>query len=296
MSIINKKYDFTILFDVQNGNPNGDPDSNNMPRIDPETGLGIVTDVCIKRKIRNYVQMVKGNEHGFDIYIRQGAVLNDLDQKALDEFGIKKEEELKKLSKTEKEDLDINVKNYMCENFYDIRTFGAVMTTFTKNALNSGQLRGPVQLCFAQSVEPIIPRDITLTRVALTTAKDAASKRNTMGGKSIIPYGLYRMDGFVSANLAKTTGFSESDLELFWESLLNMFEDDHSAARGKMSVRKLVIFEHESIYGNAPSWQLFDLVSIKRKASVDVARSYSDYDVSVDTDNVPHNVKCIVRL
>lgn len=289
MSAINNKYDFSIFFDVQNGNPNGDPDANNMPRIDPETGYGIVTDVCIKRKIRNYVEMMKKDCAGYDIYIRQGAVLNEQDKRALDELGIKNFE---KEAKEKKADIDIKVRDFMCRTFFDIRTFGAVMTTFMKGALNSGQVRGPVQLCFAQSIDPVVPRDITLTRVALATAEEAKEKRNTMGGKSIIPYGLYRMDGFISANLAKTTGFSQEDLQVLWDAIINMFEDDHSAARGKMVVRKLFVFKHDSIYGNAPSWKLFDSIKVKRKDSVSVPRCFEDYELSFDENNIPRGVSC----
>lgn len=289
MSVINNKYDFSIFFDVQNGNPNGDPDANNMPRIDPETGYGIVTDVCIKRKIRNYVEMVKKDSAGYDIYIRQGAVLNDQDKRALDELGIKN---FDKEVKEKKTDIDIKVRDFMCRTFFDVRTFGAVMTTFMKGALNSGQVRGPVQLCFAQSIDPVVPRDITLTRVALATAAEAKEKRGTMGGKSIIPYGLYRMDGFVSANLARTTGFSQEDLQILWESIINMFEDDHSAARGKMVVRKLFVFKHDSIYGNAPSWKLFDSIKVRRKDSVTVPRCFEDYEIDFDANSIPRGVSC----
>ena len=289
MSAINNKYDFSIFFDVRNGNPNGDPDANNMPRIDPETGYGIVTDVCIKRKIRNYVEMMKKDCAGYDIYIRQGAVLNEQDKRALDELGIKNFE---KEAKEKKADIDIKVRDFMCRTFFDVRTFGAVMTTFMKGALNSGQVRGPVQLCFAQSIDPVVPRDITLTRVALATAEEAKEKRNTMGGKSIIPYGLYRMDGFISANLAGTTGFSQEDLQVLWEAIINMFEDDHSAARGKMVVRKLYVFKHDSIYGNAPSWKLFDSIKVKRKDSVSVPRCFEDYELSFDENNIPRGVSC----
>lgn len=293
MSAIENRYDFTILLDVQNGNPNGDPDANNMPRIDPETGVGIITDVCIKRKIRNYVQMVREGVPGYDIYIRQGAILNEQDKKAIDASQIK---DFEKAIKADKQHVDQLVRDFMCQNFYDIRAFGAVMTTFVKGGLNCGQVRGPVQLCFGQSIDPVVPRDITLTRVALTTAKDAADKRNTMGGKAIIPYGLYRINGFISANQAKTTGFSESDLELLFEAILNMFEDDHSASRGMMAVRKLIVFKHQSRYGNAPSWKLFDSVSVTKKEGILVPRSFDDYEVRIDEATVPTGVELEVRL
>ena len=293
MSAIENRYDFTILLDVQNGNPNGDPDANNMPRIDPETGVGIITDVCIKRKIRNYVQIVREGVPGYDIYIRQGAILNEQDKKAIDASQIK---DFEKAIKADKQHVDQLVRDFMCQNFYDIRAFGAVMTTFVKGGLNCGQVRGPVQLCFGQSIDPVVPRDITLTRVALTTAKDAADKRNTMGGKAIIPYGLYRINGFISANQAKTTGFSENDLELLFEAILNMFEDDHSASRGMMAVRKLIVFKHQSRYGNAPSWKLFDSVSVTKKEGILVPRSFDDYEVRIDEATVPTGVELEVRL
>ena len=293
MSAIENRYDFTILLDVQNGNPNGDPDANNMPRIDPEIGVGIITDVCIKRKIRNYVQMVREGVPGYDIYIRQGAILNEQDKKAIDASQIK---DFEKAIKADKQHVDQLVRDFMCQNFYDIRAFGAVMTTFVKGGLNCGQVRGPVQLCFGQSIDPVVPRDITLTRVALTTAKDAADKRNTMGGKAIIPYGLYRINGFISANQAKTTGFSENDLELLFEAILNMFEDDHSASRGMMAVRKLIVFKHQSRYGNAPSWKLFDSVSVTKKEGILVPRSFDDYEVRIDEATVPTGVELEVRL
>lgn len=293
MKRIDNRYDFSILLDVQNGNPNGDPDANNMPRIDPETGIGIITDVCIKRKIRNYVQLVRDGVPGYDIYIKQGIVLNDQDKRALDEFGIK---DLKKIVKAKKSDLDKQIRDFMCRTFFDIRTFGAVMTTFVKGALNCGQVRGPVQLCFGQSIDPVIPREITMTRVALATAEEANSKTNTMGGKSIIPYGLYRVDGFISANLAQITGFSEEDLALFWEAILNMFEDDHSAARGKMTVRKLYIFKHASRYGNAPSWKLFNSISVTKRQDVLVPRSFDDYEISIDNETIPAEVTLEERL
>lgn len=293
MSAIENRYDFTILLDVQNGNPNGDPDANNMPRIDPETGVGIITDVCIKRKIRNYVQMVREGVPGYEIYIKQGAVLNEQDQKAVEASGIK---DFEKAKKSDKQHVDELVRDFMCQNFYDIRTFGAVMTTFVKGGLNCGQVRGPVQLCFGQSIDPVIPRDITLTRVAITTAKDAVEKRNTMGGKAIIPYGLYRINGFISANQAKTTGFDEDDLELLFEAIMNMFEDDHSASRGMMAVRKLIVFKHQSRYGNAPSWKLFDSVSVTKREGVQVPRCFDDYEVGIDEAGIPAGVDLEVRL
>ena len=232
---IQNRYEFVILFDVENGNPNGDPDAGNMPRVDPETGLGLVTDVCLKRKIRNYVETVKEDAQGFRIYVKDGIPLNRSDLESFTALGVT-EKNVKEKKKSDPE-IDKKLRDWMCANFYDIRTFGAVMTTFTKNALNCGQVRGPVQFSFAHSVEPVVPQEVTITRVAITTEADAERKGTEMGRKYIIPYGLYRCEGFVSANLArKTTGFSDSDLELLWEAIINMFEHDHSAARGKMAV------------------------------------------------------------
>lgn len=292
---IKNRYEFAIIFDVENGNPNGDPDAGNMPRIDPETGYGIVTDVCLKRKIRNYVDVVKDGEQGYDIYIKSGTPLQTKDNKAFKECNVEDKAQIKKMKK-DNPDLDIKLRDFMCENFYDIRTFGAVMTTFVKESLNCGQVRGPVQLSFARSVDPIFPQEITITRCAITTEADAEKNTNTMGNKFIVPYGLYVAEGYVSANLArKVTGFSEDDLELLWNSIVNMFEFDHAAARGKMAVRKLVIFKHDSELGNVPSYKLFDAIKIKRKEDVKVARSYDDYEVRIDESEIPHSVTCTVR-
>ncbi len=289
---IKNRYEFVILFDVINGNPNGDPDAGNMPRIDPETNIGIVTDVCIKRKIRNYVEAVKEGEKGYNIYIKNSVPLNRADKEAFDYYRID-EKDIKNIRKDD-QDIDRKIRDFMCANYFDIRTFGAVMTTFVKASLNCGQVRGPVQIGFARSVEPVIPQEISITRVAITTEADAENKKTEMGNKHIVPYGLYRCEGYVSANLArKTTGFSESDLNLLWEAILNMFETDHSAARGNMAVRKLIVFKHDSELGNAPAWKLFDAVSVNRKEDVDVARKYSDYEVSVDEEKIPDGVKVI---
>lgn len=298
---IKNRYDFIVYFDVENGNPNGDPDAGNMPRIDPEEGYGIVTDVCLKRKIRNYVETVKEGEPGFDIYIKEGVPLNTSDATALQEVGIdttqsdkKIQEAVKALKKTDPQ-LDVFIRDFMCSHYYDVRTFGAVMTTFVKNNLNCGQVRGPVQLTFSRSVDPIIPQDVTITRVAITTAADAETKGTEMGRKHIVPYGLYRCEGFVSANLArKTTGFSEDDLQLLWDAIINMFELDHSAARGKMAVRELIVFKHDSELGNAPSYKLFDAVTIAKKEGVTAPRSYADYEeVAIDESAIPEGVTCI---
>lgn len=284
---IRNRYDFVILFDVENGNPNGDPDAGNMPRIDPETGRGLVTDVCLKRKIRNYVETVKEDAPGFGIYIKDNVPLNRSDNKALEALHISDV----KAAKKDDQDLDRKIMQYMCSNFYDIRTFGAVMTTFMKASLNCGQVRGPVQIGFAQSVDPIIPQEVTITRVAITTEADAENKGTEMGRKSIVPYGLYRAEGFVSANLArKTTGFSEEDLELLWQAIINMFENDRSAARGKMAVRELIVFKHSTELGDAPAYKLFDAVKIKRVN--EPARKFSDYKVEIDQAEIPESVTC----
>lgn len=287
---IKNRYDFVILFDVENGNPNGDPDAGNMPRIDPETGYGLVTDVCLKRKIRNYVETVKEDAPDADnyrIYIKDSVPLNRSDAEALAACNVS--EDLKKAKKSDP-DIDRRLRDYMCQHFYDIRTFGAVMTTFVKGALNCGQVRGPVQLSFARSVDPIIPQDVTITRVAITTEADAEKKGNEMGRKYIVPYALYRAEGYVSANLArKSTGFSDEDLKLLWQAILNMFENDHSAARGKMAVRDLIVFKHDSELGNTPAYKLFDSVSVSKKEGVTVPRSYGDYTVVV-SDKLPEGV------
>ena len=281
--VIKNRYDFVVLFDVENGNPNGDPDAGNMPRVDMESGYGIVTDVCLKRKIRNYVEMSKDEEPGYQIYIKDNIPLNRSDAKAFEYLKID-EKEIKSLKKTDPQ-LDIKIRDFMCHNFFDIRTFGAVMTTFVKANLNCGQIRGPVQLGFARSIDPILPQEITITRVAITTESDAERKRTEMGRKYVVPYGLYRVEGYVSANLArKVTGFSEDDLELLWQAILNMFENDRSAARGKMAVRKLIIFKHESELGCAPAYKLFDAVKVVRKQGVEVPRSFLDYDIIMPAD------------
>ena len=271
---IKNRYEFVILFDVENGNPNGDPDAGNMPRIDPETDYGIVTDVCLKRKIRNYVETVKEDEKGYRIYIKDGVPLNASDDEGFRYAGIEnaseiKNEELKKVVKqreSEGVDVDHQVREFMCGNFFDIRTFGAVMTTMVKG---------------------------TITRVAITTKADAENKGTEMGRKYIVPYALYRAEGYVSANLArKVTGFSEEDLELLWQAILGMFEFDRAAARGKMAVRELIIFRHDTELGCAPAWKLFDAVSVTRKENVISPRCYGDYTVTVDIDNLPSGVTC----
>ena len=289
---IKNRYEFVILFDVENGNPNGDPDAGNMPRIDPETGYGLVTDVCLKRKIRNYVETVKENQDGYRIYIKEGIPLNRSDREAY--AALKVDEKTVKDAKKKDAQLDERVRDFMCSQFYDVRTFGTVMTTFMKDALNCGQVRGPVQLGFARSVDPIYPQEITITRVAITKEEDAERKGTEMGNKHIVPYALYRAEGYVSANLArKVTGFSEEDLELLWKAILNMFENDRAAARGKMAVRKLIVFRHASELGECPAYRLFDAVTVEH-TSDGPARRYQDYKVTVDETAIPEGVTCRV--
>ena len=292
--VIKNRYEFVVLFDVENGNPNGDPDAGNMPRIDPETGYGIVTDVCLNRKIRNYVETVKGDEEGYKIYIKENVPLNISDKTAFSYFGIE-EKDIKDAKKKDPA-LDAKIRDFMCKNFYDIRTFGAVMTTFVSASLNCGQVRGPVQIGFARSIEPIVQQEVTITRVAITTEADAEKKKTEMGRKHIVPYALYKAEGFVSANLAqKSTGFNENDLSLLWNAIINMFEDDHSAARGKMAVRELMVFKHESIFGNAPAHKLFETIKVENKNPGTPARQYSDYKVTVDEKAIPEGV-CLLRM
>lgn len=285
---IQNRYEFVYLFDVENGNPNGDPDAGNMPRIDPETSYGLVTDVCLKRKIRNFVEIVKGNQSPHEIYIREKAILNQTHERAHQAVGVKNEGDVKK-----RKGSGIEVENaraWMCANFFDVRTFGAVMST----GVNCGQVRGPVQLNFARSIESIVPMEISITRMAVATEKEAEQQsgdNRTMGRKHIVPYALYRVEGYISAHLAVQTKFSEEDLKLLWESLINMFDHDHSAARGKMNARKLIVFKHDSMLGNAPAHKLFDLVTIKRATDIaKPARVFSDYKVEIDRNNVPQGV------
>lgn len=286
--VIRHRYEFVLLFDVENGNPNGDPDAGNMPRIDPETSHGLVTDVCLKRKIRNYVDMVKQGEEGYDIYVREGAVLNAQHRKAYKFVGIEPIE--KKLPKDEEDARRITA--FMCHHFFDIRAFGAVMTT----EVNCGQVRGPVQLGFARSIDPIVQQEITITRVAVTSEKDAEKKDREMGRKHIVPYALYRAEGFISAPLAEKTGFSEADLELLWDALANMFDHDRSASRGKMATRRLIVFEHESKFGNAPAHKLLDAVVVRRVDTSRPPRAFSDYIVDVNFAAIPEGVRVIERV
>ena len=281
---IKNRYDFMVLFDVENGNPNGDPDAGNMPRIDAESGYGIVTDVCLKRKIRNYVEAACEDKEGYRIYIKDNVPLERSDKEAYINLGVE-EGKAKELKKNDPE-ADLKIRNFMCRNFFDIRTFGAVMTTFVKAALNCGQVRGPVQFGFARSVEPVLPQEITITRVAITTEKDALTKKTEIGRKFIIPYALYKVEGYVSANLArKVTGFSEEDLKLLWKAIINMFECDRAAARGNMAVRELIVFKHDSELGEAPAYKLFDTVKISKNNPEKPARAYT-----IDESKIPAGV------
>lgn len=283
MSVITNRYEFVYFFDVSNGNPNGDPDAGNMPRLDPETNQGLVTDVALKRKIRNYVALEKEAESGYAIYMQEKSVLNNQHKQAYAALEI--EHEPKKLPKDEAKARELTA--WMCKNFFDVRAFGAVMTT----EVNSGQVRGPIQLAFASSIDPVVPMEIAITRMAVTNEKDLEKER-TMGRKHIVPYGLYRVHGFISAKLAERTGFSEDDLGLLWRALINLFEHDRSAARGEMSARKLIVFKHENAMGNAPAHKLFELVTVGRVSGVDdsPARSFADYRIKVDAESVPEGV------
>ena len=281
MSELKNRIDFVYIFDVQDGNPNGDPDAGNLPRIDAETGMGLVTDVCLKRKVRNYVQVSKELCDEYDIFIKEKAVLNTEIDKAHDDSEVKNAKD-----KTEA------ARKFMCKNYYDIRTFGAVMST----GKNAGQVRGPIQFTFARSIDPIVASEHSITRMAVATEKEAEKQsgdNRTMGRKATVPYGLYRCHGFISANLAKQTGFDEEDLELFWEALKNMFDVDRSAARGLMSAQKLIVFKHDSELCNAPANKLFDLVKVEKKEGVAVLRSFADYDVNIDKDNIPTGIEVL---
>ncbi len=277
---IKNRYEFVLLFDVKNGNPNGDPDGGNMPRIDPETGHGITTDVCLKRKVRNYVELLKEDHAPYNIYVKEKAILTERRKPAYDAV-VDETDKATKISKA---------RAWMCKNFFDVRTFGAVMSTKENNC---GQVRGPVQLAFSESIDPIVPLEATITRMAVETKKEADAQggdNRTMGRKTYVPYGLYRVHGFLSAPLAKQTGFSEEDLELFWDALVNMFDHDRSAARGEMASQKLFIFKHDKELGNTPAHKLFELIQVKRISESNPARKFSDYEVKVDKSNVPGGV------
>jgi len=281
---IKNRYEFVLLFDVKNGNPNGDPDGGNMPRIDPETGHGITTDVCLKRKVRNYVELVKEDQTPYNIYVKEKGILTERRQPAYDAVAEVKDK-AKKISKA---------RAWMCHNFFDVRTFGAVMSVKENNC---GQVRGPVQFSFSQSIDPIIPLEATITRMAVETRKEADAQggdNRTMGRKTYVPYGLYEMHGFISAPLAQQTGFTEDDLDLFWDALLNMFDHDRSAARGEMATRKLIVFKHDSKLGNAPAQKLFDLVTVEKNSGDVPPRLFTDYTVSVG--EAPEGVEIIEKL
>lgn len=285
MSLSNR-YDFVLLFDVQNGNPNGDPDAGNLPRVDAETGLGLVTDVCLKRKVRNYVGLAHSEEPPFDIYVKEKAILNQQHEKAYKAIGA--EDELKSDKKRKGGDKVAEARDWMCQNFFDVRTFGAVMST----GINCGQVRGPVQMTFARSIEPVVTLEHSITRMAVATEKEAEKQdgdNRTMGRKFTIPYGLYRSHGFISAHLAQQTGFGDNDLALLWQSLSQMFEHDRSAARGEMAARGLYVFKHESQLGNAPAHQLFDRITVDRTTD-GPARNFSDFKVQVDDSKLPNGV------
>jgi CRISPR-associated protein Csd2 len=303
---IKNRYDFVLFFDVKDGNPNGDPDAGNLPRVDPETGHGLVTDVCLKRKVRNYVQLAKGLQDQYDIFVKEKGVLNQEIEKPYKssekvKAALKAWQEWqkdKKKTKPEKHYEDL-ARDWMCENYYDIRTFGAVMSTGeekgeedgkSKIRMTAGQVRGPIQLTFARSIDQVVPLEHSITRMAVTNERDLEKER-TMGRKFTVPYAFYRCHGFISAPLAAQTGFSEADLELLWQSLTNMFEHDRSAARGQMTTRKLIVFRHDSALGNAPAHKLFDLVKVKRSSlETKPARSFSDYVVEIDRGDVPPGV------
>ncbi len=283
---LSNRYEFVLLFDVKDGNPNGDPDAGNLPRIDAETGMGLVTDVCLKRKVRNFVQMTQADDSSRRIFVREKAILNNLIDESHEQEGVKEKE---KGDKTEA------AKKWMCEHYYDVRTFGAVMST----GKNAGQVRGPIQLTFSRSIDPIVASEHTITRMAVTTQKEAESQggeNRTMGRKFTVPYGLYRCHGFISAHLAKQTGFSEDDLELFWQSLMQMFDHDRSASRGEMSARGLYVFKHSNELGNAPATTLLERIQVTRNDGIEVGRSFKDYQVEIDDSNWPEGVELFKML
>lgn len=288
---IEKRYDFVYLFDVQDGNPNGDPDAGNMPRVDPETGVGLVTDVSLKRKVRNFVQMTQ-DQAGYDIFIKEKGVLNNLIDEAHEQETVKAKSGAEKIEQA---------RQFMCEKYFDVRTFGAVMST----GRNAGQVRGAVQLTFSRSIDPIITLEHSITRMAVASEKEikvneageeSYTENRTMGRKYTVPYGLYRCHGFISAHFAQDTGFSEADLEVFWQALINMFDHDHSAARGQMNARALIVFEHDNALGNAPAHKLFDLVKVEAKDHDKPIRAFSDYELVIDKTNLPSGVKIINKI
>ena len=299
---LQKRYDFVILFDVKDGNPNGDPDAGNLPRIDAETGHGLITDVCLKRKVRNYVGLKNSDNPPYGIFVKEKAILNKTIEQAYTSLDINLQEapqdaadgnKRNKAGQGQGKEIE-RAKQFLCQNFFDIRTFGAVLST----GANAGQVRGPVQFTFARSVDPVVALEHSITRMAVATEAEAEKQggdNRTMGRKFTIPYGLYRAHGFISAPLANQTGFSETDLELLWEALGMMFEHDRSAARGLMGTRKLIIFEHLSTMGNAPAQQLLDAITVKKKDDNKPARDFSDYLVTVDTTKIPQSVTLLER-
>lgn len=308
---MNHRYDFVYLFDCRDGNPNGDPDAANSPRIDPQDMRGLVSDVCLKRKVRNYVLLAKADSEKHQIYVQHHGVLEAVHKAAYDALGLNAVEDSsvdganapesesepgkgKKGSAKRQPPKDVKAaRKWICERYYDVRTFGAVMST---KLFNAGQVKGPVQLAFSRSVDPILPLDLSITRVAVANEKEKLTKDTTMGRKNLIPYGLYRCHGFISAHLAQETGFNDDDLKLLWQALTQMFDHDRSASRGTMAPQKLVVFQHDSALGNAPAHKLFERVTAKRKPGVDVARSFADYDVVVDSAGLPTGVKVIELL
>lgn len=293
---LESRYDFVYLFDVKDGNPNGDPDAGNLPRVDAETGRGLITDVCLKRKIRNYVSLTKNDKPPYDIYIKEKAILNKTHEKAYIEIGAG--EELKSGKKGKRKGSSETVskaKEWLCQNFYDVRTFGAVMST----GVNCGQVRGPVQMTFSSSIDPIISQEHSITRMAVATEQEAEKQsgdNRTMGRKFTVPYGLYRCHGFISAHLAQQTGFSEDDLKLLLEALENMFEHDRSAARGEMTARGLYIFKHDGKLGNAPAHSLLERITVALKDNSKPPRKFDDYQISIDRENIPEGVKLIQQI
>lgn len=309
---MNHRYDFVYLFDCKDGNPNGDPDAANAPRIDPQDMHGLVSDVCLKRKIRNFVSLAKVGHENYQIYVQHHGVLEMVHKAAYSALGLNAVEDTTdadadaaaddgaaagkgKKSKVKRQPpKDVTAaRAWICERFYDVRTFGAVMST---KLFNAGQVRGPVQIAFSRSIDPILPLDLSITRVAVANEKEKVSKDTTMGRKNLIPYGLYRCHGFISAHLARETGFSEADLELLWQALTQMFDHDRSASRGTMAPQKLVVFKHQTPLGNAPAHKLFERVSVRRKAGVESARSISDYDVAVNRESLPAGIEVLDLL
>jgi CRISPR-associated protein Csd2 len=309
---MNNRYDFVYLFDCKDGNPNGDPDAANSPRIDPQDMRGLVSDVCLKRKVRNFVTIAKPDSDKHQIYVQHHGVLELVHKSAYQALGLEAVEDAsvdqdsaagdeggaesgKKKGKSKRQAPgDVTkAKQWICERYYDVRTFGAVMST---KLFNAGQVRGAVQLAFSRSIDPIMPLDLCITRVAVANEKEKQTKDTTMGRKNLIPYGLYRCHGFISAHLATQTGFNDADLELFWQALTQMFDHDRSASRGTMAPQKLIVFKHQSALGNAPAHKLFERITVKRKSDVPVARSFSDYDVTVNKSGLPTGVELIELL